>query len=210
MAFDDSRFFDAKRIKDLGDGIFAFSMTFLIVTIDLPKVHFDLLNSALIRMIPDILTYMLSFSLLAIFWMTNHIQMKNIKRADSRLVWISMLLFLAIVFVPLTTDLFVFYSDSLVTMSIFNINILLIGLAFTLQWHHLVANSMHHDEFTPEEIKDRYSLCNTLVLVAFMAILIGLFYPAWSPVVYLVMSGYRVYLRSKMVHSKLSINADNS
>jgi uncharacterized membrane protein len=199
---DDSRFFDAKRLKDLGDGIFAFSMTFLIITIDLPKVPIEFLNDALLKMAPDILTYILSFFLLAIFWMTNHIQMKNIKRADSRVVWINILLFLTIIFIPLTTDLYTFYSDSIITMLIFNLNILLVSLAFTLQWHHLVANSLHHDEFTQEEIKDRYYLCQTFVLYALIAILVGLFFPVWSVTVYFFMGAYRIYLRKKMIQNK--------
>ncbi|MFA6548330.1 MAG: TMEM175 family protein [Candidatus Margulisiibacteriota bacterium] len=197
--FDDSRFFDAKRLKDLGDGIFAFSMTFLIVTIGIPKVPFEFINDALIKMIPDILTYVLSFFLLAIFWMTNHIQMKNIKRADSRVVWINILLFLFIVFVPLTTDLYAFYDGSQITMLIFNLNILLISLAFTLQWHHLVANSLHHDEFTQVEINDRYVLCQSFILIALIAIAVGLFSPVLSAMVYLLLGLYRIYLRLKWV-----------
>ncbi|MDD4179372.1 MAG: TMEM175 family protein [Candidatus Margulisbacteria bacterium] len=199
---DDSRFFDPKRLKDLGDGIFAFSMTFLIITIDLPKVAQGALRPELIKMIPDVLTYTLSFFLLAIFWMTNHIQMKEIKRADSRLVWINMLLFLMIVFVPLTTDLYSFYDGSRLAMLVFNLNILLIGLVFALQWHHLVVNRLHHEEFTEEEIKDRYNLCLSLIGVALLAIAVGLFYPAWCGLVYLIMSAYRIWLRKKWSQGK--------
>jgi len=194
---DDSRFFDPQRLKDLGDGIFAFSMTFLIITIDLPKVSQNLLRSELIKMAPDVFTYTISFFLLAIFWMTNHIQMKDIKRADSRLVWINMLFFLMIVFVPLTTDLYSFYDGSRLAMLVFNLNICLIGLIFMLQWHHLVVNHLHHEEFTPDEIGDRYRLCWMLIGVSLLAIAIGLFSPTWSTLVYLVMSVYRMMLRRK-------------
>jgi uncharacterized membrane protein len=199
---DDSRFFDAKRLKDLGDGIFAFAMTFLIITIDIPKVPLGLFKTELVSMVPDFLTYILSFFLLAIFWMTNHIQMKEIKRADSRLVWINMLLFLMIVFVPLTTDLYAFYDGSRIAMLAFNINLLLVGLVFMMQWHHLAANSLHHDEFTHEEIRDRYGLCLSFIAVALLAIIVGLFWPVWSGSVYLILGAYRIHLRFKWLRKK--------
>jgi len=192
---DDARFFDPNRLKDLGDGIFAFSMTFLIITIGIPKVAPGMLRGALLSIIPDITTYVISFFLLAIFWMTNHIQMKNIKSADSRLVWINMLLFLLIVFVPFTTDLYSFYDGSRLSMLVFNLNILLIGLIFMLQWHHLAVNNLHHDEFTAVEVKDRYHLSLTLSGVALLAIVVGIFYPAYSTLVYVIMSFYRLGLR---------------
>ncbi|MFA4857943.1 MAG: TMEM175 family protein [Candidatus Margulisiibacteriota bacterium] len=197
IKIDDSRFFDAKRIKDLGDAIFAFAMTFLIVTIDIPKVPLSQLRHELVKMLPDILTYVLSFFLLAIFWMTNHIHMKDIKRADSRLVWISMLLFLSIVFVPLTADIYTFYDGSRLAMLVFNLNMLFVGLIFMLQWHHLAVNKLHHEEFMPEEIRDRYTISQSLVCVALVAIIIGLFYPAYSALAYLCLGAYRIHLRSR-------------
>ena len=209
VKFDDSRFFDAKRLKDLGDGIFAFAMTFLIVTIDIPKVPISMLRSVLIRIAPDIFTYVMGFFLLAIFWMTNHIQMKNIKRADSRVVWISMLLYLMIVFVPLTSDIYAFYDGSRMAMLIFNLNILLIGLTFMLQWHHLVVNSLHHEEFRKDEIKDRYMVSLVLIVVSFLAIIVGLYSPVWSAAVYLLMFMYSMYRRIRWIQ-KESLLKNNS
>jgi uncharacterized membrane protein len=196
---DDSRFFDAKKLKDLGDGIFAFAMTFLIVTINIPRVPLNMLRAELTKIAPDILTYVLGFGLLAIFWMTNHIQMKDIKRADSRVVWISILLYLLIVFVPLTTDIYAFYDGSRLAMIIFNLNLLLIGLTFMLQWHHLVANNLHHEQFTKEEIGERYLISQTLIGVACLAIIVGLFSPVWSATTYLLLAALMVYRRLSWV-----------
>jgi uncharacterized membrane protein len=194
---DDSRFFDAKRLKDLGDGIFAFAMTFLIVTIDVPRTSLERLPAELNRLGPDLLTYILSFFLLAIFWVTNHIQMKNIKRADSRLIWINLLLFLFIVFVPLTSDLYVIYEASPLTALAFNLNFFLIALVFTMQWHHLVANQMHHEEFTQVEIRGRYQICLALLIISFLASGLGLWYPIWSPLIYLLLGFYRLFAKTR-------------
>jgi uncharacterized membrane protein len=196
MAYsDDSRFFDAKRLKDLGDGIFAFAMTFLIITIDLPKTPLPMLDNELAKIVPDLFTYVLSFFLLAIYWVTNHIQMKNIKRADSRLIWITILLFLLVVFVPLTTDLYAFYDGSVTAALAFNLNCFLIALTFTLQWHHLVANQMHHEEFTKEEIRERYQLCQLLVAISLIAMAVACWWPVWSIWVYLIILCNRIYVR---------------
>jgi uncharacterized membrane protein len=203
--FDDSRFFDPHRLKDISDAIFAFAMTFLIVTIDIPRMSAGMIKAELINKVPDILTYVLSFFLLAIFWMTNHIQMKNVKRADSRLVWINMLLLLFIVFVPLTTDLYAIYDYSRSAMLAFNLNMCLVGFVFMLQWHHLAANSMHHEEFTKGEISERYSVCRMLIETSFVAIVMGMFYPAWSPLAYIIMASSQMYLRFKWIKKEESL-----
>ena len=203
---DDSRFFEAKQLKDLGNGIFAFAMTFLIVTIDIPKVPLDMFRSEASKMAPDILTYVISFLLLAIFWVTNHIQLKDIKKADSRIIWISMLLFLSIVFVPLSTDLYAFYDGSRLAMLLFNLNILAIGFIFVLQWHHLVSNSLHHEEFTEDEIKDRYRISIALVLVSLAAIFVGWFNPVWSGSVYFILFIYSIGRRLNWFSLNSNIN----
>jgi uncharacterized membrane protein len=195
----DARFFDPDRVKDLGDGIFAFAMTLLIVSIEIPNVPIDQLKSELISRLPDFFTFTLTFMLLAIFWMTNHIQMKKVKSTDGRLVWINMFLYLFVVFMPFSTHLYTFYDGSKLAMLIFNSNIIFIGTCFVLQWHHLAVNNLHHEEFTKEEIRDRYELTSAMVIVALLAILIGWFYPTHSTSVYLILFMYRIYLRFKGV-----------
>jgi len=192
---DDSRFFEAAKLKDLGDGIFAFAMTFLIVTFDIPRVPVNEFTRGFLERLPDIIIYVISFFLLAMFWMTNHIQMKGIKRADSRIVWVNIVLFLFIVFIPLTTDLYAFYDGSYLAMLLLNFNILLIALLFILQWHHLVANKLHHDDFTQEEIKDRYLVCKILIYFALLAIAVGFWNPSWSAAVYILLFFVRIYSR---------------
>jgi uncharacterized membrane protein len=193
--FDDSKFFDAERLKDLGDGIFAFAMTLLIVTIEMPKVPLGQLRTELLKSTTDMFTFVLTFFLLAIFWMSNHIQTKKLKCADSRLVWINILLFLFVVFVPFSTHLYTYYEGSRLAMLVFNINILLIGTSFLLQWHHIAANRMHHDEFTAEEVGIRYRYAFDLIAVSLLAIAVGWFRPDWSTVVYWLVFLNRIWIR---------------
>lgn len=197
---DDSRFFDAESLRGLGDGIFAIAMTLLILSLETPRVPIENLKAVVFAMIPDVFTFILSFFLLAMFWITNHVHMKKLKKVDGRLVWINMLFFLFVIFVPFTTKLYAFYDGSKVAMLIFNANMLLIGLVFLVEWHHLAANKMHHDDFNEKEIRDRYYLAISLIFVALLALLIGLFYPLWASLVYFIMFVLR--LTSKRNRSK--------
>jgi len=61
-----------QRIETLVDGIFAISMTLLVLNLDIPQitgvVSNDAIWNALVNLWPKIFTYGLSFVLLAILW----------------------------------------------------------------------------------------------------------------------------------------------
>lgn len=192
--------FDPQKIVDLANGIFGFSMTLLIVNISIPllnKSQLHKLDFELYNMIPSVLTFSLSFFLLANFWMIYLYQMKNIKNVRSSFIYINIFLLLTVVFVPLTTNLVNEYPDLFLPNIIFNVNLFILGLFFLFQWYYIVKNSLHIEPISEHYIKQRYARDMSLIVCSLIGICICFVSPSWSSGVYVLLIIYSVFIRKK-------------
>ena len=135
------------RLEQLADGIFAIVMTILVFEIQAPVLaeptNVIELFSAIKSMIPAFLSYLLSFSLLFTYWRAHHffvsVYAKNI---DTFLTNLNALFFLFVALIPFSTSLLGKYSDNQLSIIIFGIHTVIIGLC--LFWiRSYVLNSDH-------------------------------------------------------------------
>ena len=92
------------RILALSDGVFAIAITLLILEIAVPATTSDAgLSKALLGLWPRYLAYVLSFVVIARFWMAHRLTFRLIARDDAVLVWLNMLLLLFVAFLPFPT-----------------------------------------------------------------------------------------------------------
>ena len=92
------------RILALSDGVFAIALTLLILDIAVPATTSDdELGKALLNLWPRYLAYLLSFLVIARFWVIHHQTFKLIVRDDATLVWLNFLLLIFIAFLPFPT-----------------------------------------------------------------------------------------------------------
>jgi len=77
----------------LSDGIFAVAMTLLVLDLRVPAtqvIHSDHdLWRALITLSPRLLTYLLSFLTLGIFWVGQQTQLNHLVRSNRDLAWVT-------------------------------------------------------------------------------------------------------------------------
>jgi len=79
------------RIEALVDGIFAVAMTLLVIELRLPE-HLNptgdaALREALVELLPNFSSWLVSFVVLGIFWMSNHRIYSHVRHADGPLIW---------------------------------------------------------------------------------------------------------------------------
>lgn len=192
--------FDPKSLNDLANGIFAFSMTLLIVNIGIPHVpvnDFAKLNEALLAMLPDVFRFVLSFSLLVFFWMIFQRQMKDVKYANSGIIYIGVLILLLVVFVPLSTQLYSEYDTSVAAMLVFNLNIFLIGVMFLLQWVFITKMRLHGEPLAESVVKVRYLRDTALIVISLLSLCVGFISPQWSSMAYLILPFCVIFITRK-------------
>jgi uncharacterized membrane protein len=107
---------DLSRLVSLSDGVFAFSMTFLAVTLLLPtatgSAPLPSLPSYLGRLEPAFIGYMLSFFVIAAWWNTHHRLFSCIVRYDQVVVRLNSFFLLVISVTPFLVSLLFAYSPN--------------------------------------------------------------------------------------------------
>jgi uncharacterized membrane protein len=141
------------RIETLADGIFAIAMTLLVLGISVPNLPSStdpqVFNAYIFSIIPEIFVYILSFILLAVFWLNHHIFFV-IKKSDITLIWINIFFLMSIAIVPFTTSLIGKYGQFHLSVLIFDLNMLIIGILF----YSIFAYAARHD-FMAESVKKK-------------------------------------------------------
>jgi len=137
--------FGKGRIESLTDGIFAFGMTLLVLGVGYPvsvqtfaKMPVD---QILLTSVPYFVLYMISFLILAAFWVSHHVQFHYIRFIDRSFLWLNILALMFVAFVPFTSSLAGFFYTSLLAAAVFEFHLLVIGLFFHLQWRYATR---HH------------------------------------------------------------------
>lgn len=179
---------NTKRIETLVDGIFAIAMTLLVLNLNIPQLVYPVpdatMQNILIGLGPKLFTYALSFILLAIFWRVNHNQFYHITRANTSLLWITILWLLFVALVPFSTSLTGEYGYLTSAQVFFSINLLIIGSLSALIWYYATEKNLIGDKLSFKEIKNIRRLNLVLPAVSLLAIGMAFINPSWSSLSY--------------------------
>lgn len=179
---------NTKRIETLVDGIFAIAMTLLVLNLDVPQLVYPLpdatMQNILIGLGPKLFTYALSFILLAIFWRVNHSQFYHIKRANTTLLWITIMWLLFVGLVPFSTSLTGDYGYLTSAQVFFSINLFFIGSLSALIWYYATERNLIGDKLSFKEIMNIRRLNLVLPVISLLAIGIAFINPSWSGLSY--------------------------
>ncbi len=174
------------RLEALTDGIFAFAMTLLVLSFNLPdpKEKIDV-GIYLFSQWQNFWTFALSFLLLAFFWLTYSQQYHHIKKTDSLTVMINILILLFVVLMPFSTSLMNDYTNNKIAEIFFNGNFLILSFLMLLNWQYSLKkqfidlSNRQHIILTTRSI---FILPTISLLALFMAFIV----PSWSTLAYLL------------------------
>ena len=123
------------RIEALTDGIFAFAMTLLIISFDIPTTLKGIDAGSLIMSQSDkLFNYFLSFALLAIFWLVNNQISHHIRKTDAIHLWLNIITLMFVVFIPFSASLISAHPDKTAGEFFFALNVFLVSLSTQLGW----------------------------------------------------------------------------
>lgn len=134
-----------ERLAALSDGIFAVSMTLLVLDLRVPAaeaIHSGQdLQRALWAISPEIVTYLISFVTLGIFWVGQQTQLNYLDRSHRSLAWIHMVFLFAVTLTPFSTRLLAEFIAYKTAMVAYWLNIALLGGSLYFSWN--CAASLH-------------------------------------------------------------------
>jgi uncharacterized membrane protein len=106
--------------------------------------------NALVPLGPHLLTYLMSFLTLGIFWAGQQTQLNYFARSDHRLTWIHLVFLLAVVFMPFSTALLAEFITYRLPMLIYWLNLFLLGLLLFISLEYASRAGLLTAEATPE------------------------------------------------------------
>ena len=142
---------ETARIEAFSDGVFAIAITLLILNLHVPSPSAGHLAGALLRQWPTYIAFIISFAFIGIMWVNHHRLFNHIRRSDSRLMFLNLLLLFGVSVVPFPTALLAAYyytPDRVVAAAVFNGTYVLIAIFFNVLWFHAVKSGLLDPETT--------------------------------------------------------------
>lgn len=192
------------RLDALTDGIFAIAMTILVLAIDIPPSTANMVGSklhgAILQQSIQLLAYGLSFILLALFWTINHRQSSCFIKTDNIHIWINIIMLVFICLVPYTTSLKSDFPLDWMTNLYFNVNILIIGVLYLINWDYATKNSrLTYNDIPVDKIITSRHKSIIFVVIAILASISSFIIPAYSSFIYFLIPVMKFASRKRKV-----------
>jgi uncharacterized membrane protein len=181
------------RLEGLSDGIFAFSMTLLVLGVDLPdKAMIVQSNEYAIHILlslgSDFFHYVLAFLILGAIWLSHHTNFHFIRYVDNIFVWINLITLMFVALLPFSTSFSGDFPGASLGAIVFDVNLFAISMGLFFQW--LYATAGHRlVKPTVEALfiwRVRFRIL-TIPIVALVSILLALAGFTWSSAVYMTL-----------------------
>ncbi|HVF81585.1 MAG TPA: TMEM175 family protein [Flavisolibacter sp.] len=168
--------FQLERMILFSDAVFAIAITLLALEIKVPEVAKDLVSDHLLaeklaELIPKFVGFIVSFLVIAIYWVVHHRTFGYVINYNPRLLWLNLFFLLAVILMPFSSG---FYSVYLLTPAarlpviIYVINIVFLGTMSLIIWEY-IANPKHRlSEGITQEMKKYFRFRAVVPPVAFI------------------------------------------
>ena len=117
-----------QRLEAFSDGVFAIVITLLILDIKIPDVQPTALRVALVHILPQLVTYILSFFIVGLYWHLHHQVATQIKLIDGAFIWLNLVWLLFVSVLPFPTALLGRYPLQPIPLTIYGINLILVNV----------------------------------------------------------------------------------
>ena len=126
-------------------------MTILVLDISEGVIAGTELLKRLFDLWPKILSFGISFVILAIYWMAHHRQFHYIKHSNRTLIWINIMFLMATCLLPFSTSLLGKYRDQEISILVYGSNSIIIASLLYIQWWY-ATTSRHHSRLVDENL----------------------------------------------------------
>lgn len=129
---------DNQRLTAMSDGVFSIVITLMVLSIRIPDIATDRvvqeLPQHLMKMLPDLVTLIISFIILGIYWIGHNNVFTHIIRHDRPLLWLNIFFLMSVATIPYPTTLIVRYGQAQTSIIIYAANLIVGGVLLDVIW----------------------------------------------------------------------------
>ena len=123
------------RLEAFSDGVFAILITIMVLELHAPEgATFE----ALKPLLPKFISYILSFTYVAIYWNNHHHLLQSVKQVNGKVLWRNMLLLFCISLIPFVTAWMGENHFSASPVALYGIVLLMAALSYPLLLRSLI------------------------------------------------------------------------
>src|SRR5215469_8291563 len=124
------------RVQAFSDGVIAIIITIMVLELQVPR---EATLAAFIKLAPVLLSYLLSYVVVAIMWVNHHHLIYRAKRAEARLLWANNVLLFWMSLIPFATRYMGLNPKVPFAVALYGADLTLSAVAFT--WLRRIVNS---------------------------------------------------------------------
>ena len=146
------------RLEAFSDGVIAVAITILVLEIKLPHLKSGVADAeafaSMKMLLPQLLAFILSFVMLAIFWVNHHQFMHSITHVNRTLLWLNMDLLFWLCIIPFPTAFLGDHPYLKTAVGLFGICMFCAAAGFyLLRWYALKKAALHYKHIGDEFVK---------------------------------------------------------
>jgi uncharacterized membrane protein len=152
-----------EHVISFSDAVIAFAITLMVVSIEIPDLPLDLTQDQLLErlndMYPQLEDYIISFAVIAMFWISYHQVFNHITGSPMSMVYLNLLFLLLISLLSLTTSFVINYASYQIPYIIYCAVVIMISSLLVAIWGYATKgqvgeNSMPFEERKPQPNTD--------------------------------------------------------
>jgi uncharacterized membrane protein len=147
-----------EHVISFADAIFAFSITFMAISIEIPDLPENLTQAQVINRLLELSAqfeiYVISFFVIGIYWISYHQVFNRIEGSHPIMAWLTLVFLFFITLISFATDLQVDYGFYQVIFILYAFVLTLAGSLLTLIWLHATKNKLIDKSMSKTEIQN--------------------------------------------------------
>ncbi|HUN23661.1 MAG TPA: TMEM175 family protein [Anaerolineales bacterium] len=177
------------RLEAFSDGMFAIILTILVLELSVPELEnasFQAFWAGMVGLAPKFLAFAFSFFIIAIFWINHHDVLHQIKKVDTKLLWLNMgLLFFSCLF-PFITAFIGDYMFNPFVVALYPLNMAFSSLMINALWKYaFVDTDLAPNHLTDAEKRQRLTRDRMALLINLASVVLAF---VWVPITLAIMA----------------------
>jgi len=166
-----THYVNLERLTFLVDGVFAITITLLVLELRPPEDSMHRLAEGLMEMLPRLYIYLIAFYSIANHWVVHQRMFRHITGADTTMLWLTLLGLLFITLIPATTAIVGRFPAEGLAVATFSTNSFFQALANWIFWVYVLKR---HNKFAAQSNPQLLSITAQVWLVISVGWLISI------------------------------------